>query len=363
MTEEVATTRFDEALALYLHAPDEAAAELALSRLLYEQAEPIISGILRHKLQVTLRDADAQPDNQAALELRGELRLQLLAELEAFRLQPERAGLEDFRRHVAAAAYQACHTHLRRKHPNRYNLRNKLRYLLTHDAEFALKEVEARELLSGARLELLAGFAAWPNRAPTRNEELWEALREEPREWAALNWPGRNIKKLHPTELLRGLFANTQGPVELDELVNVCAAIWGVNDEPNGGAATAESSLPASGQALGEALQMEQTEHLRQLWREAKKLTARQKTALLLNLRDANGHGVLRLLPLTGVAYLREIAGVLGLEPEQLAEIWAQLPLDDIALAERLNLTRQQVINLRRAARERLARRVQWQEI
>jgi hypothetical protein len=38
--------------------------------------------------------------------------------------------------------------------------------------------------------------------------------------------------------------------------------------------------------------------------------------------------------------------------------MWESLPLDDTAIADRLNLTRQQVINLRKAARMRLARRM-----
>jgi hypothetical protein len=43
---------------------------------------------------------------------------------------------------------------------------------------------------------------------------------------------------------------------------------------------------------------------------------------------------------------------------EEFAEIWNHLPLDDNRIAEILNLTRQQVINLRKSARERLARRM-----
>ena len=44
--------------------------------------------------------------------------------------------------------------------------------------------------------------------------------------------------------------------------------------------------------------------------------------------------------------------------PEHLAEIWNELPLDDRTIAGHLGLTRQQVINLRSAARQRLARQM-----
>jgi hypothetical protein len=43
---------------------------------------------------------------------------------------------------------------------------------------------------------------------------------------------------------------------------------------------------------------------------------------------------------------------------ENLAAIWNDLPLEDIRIAELLQLTRQQVINARKSARERLARRL-----
>jgi len=79
--------------------------------------------------------------------------------------------------------------------------------------------------------------------------------------------------------------------------------------------------------------------------------------ALLLNLRDAEGRGVLALMPLTETATLREIATALDMPPRELAQIWNQLPVEDAVIAERLGLTRQQVINLRKSARERLWRR------
>jgi hypothetical protein len=52
---------------------------------------------------------------------------------------------------------------------------------------------------------------------------------------------------------------------------------------------------------------------------------------------------------------LRELAETLAMTPEQFAEIWNQLPLDDIRIAALLNVTRQQVINLRKSARKWLS--------
>jgi RNA polymerase sigma factor (sigma-70 family) len=106
------------------------------------------------------------------------------------------------------------------------------------------------------------------------------------------------------------------------------------------------------------ATRFEERSFLHGLWREIALLPARQATALLLNLRDEGRGNAILLLPLTGVASLREIARVLGMPAERLAELWPRLPLEDATIAEILGTTRQQVINLRKAARERLSRRL-----
>ena len=64
------------------------------------------------------------------------------------------------------------------------------------------------------------------------------------------------------------------------------------------------------------------------------------------------------LLPLTGIASIRQIAEAVAIPAEEFARLWNDLPLDDAALALRLGVTRQQVINLRKSARARLARRM-----
>ena len=55
---------------------------------------------------------------------------------------------------------------------------------------------------------------------------------------------------------------------------------------------------------------------------------------------------------------MRQIAKALEMADEDFARLWQRLPLDDASIAELLNITRQQVINLRKCARERLARRM-----
>ena len=73
----------------------------------------------------------------------------------------------------------------------------------------------------------------------------------------------------------------------------------------------------------------------------------RQRTALLLNLRDA-GAGGGRPLSAAGVATVRQIAAVLEALPvDQFAEDWER-PWDDARISHQLGIERQQVVNLRR---------------
>ena len=80
----------------------------------------------------------------------------------------------------------------------------------------------------------------------------------------------------------------------------------------------------------------------------------RQRQALLLNLKD----DALSLFLITGTASLRDLAAALEMDAAALAALWNDLPLPDNDLARRLSCTRQQVINLRMAARKRLANRL-----
>src|SRR5258708_5400631 len=94
------------------------------------------------------------------------------------------------------------------------------------------------------------------------------------------------------------------------------------------------------------------------LWDEIAQLPRNQRAALLLNLRDSESLDALALLSLSGVATTSQIADAIGIGVDQLMSLWKSLPLEDRVIGELLNVTRQQVINLRKSARERLRRRV-----
>jgi hypothetical protein len=140
--------------------------------------------------------------------------------------------------------------------------------------------------------------------------------------------------------------------VRIGELVDAVALILNIHDD-----VISVDQVIVSTPAADTGAKFDQRRLLAHIWSEIVTLPLSQRVALLLNLRDEEGACALTSLPATGVASMREIARVLEMPAEDLAALWHALPLSDLNLAGRLGVSRQQVINLRKAARERLIRR------
>jgi RNA polymerase sigma factor (sigma-70 family) len=341
--------QIDNLLLPLLHA-DATASQDLFERLLTEQAAPLIRQIVRAKL--CLHYERQRPEEVE--DLQSEVLVQVLERLCAFRHNPSQRAIANFRSYVAVTTYHACYEHLRRKHPQYHQLKNRLRYLLTHRTEFALWE--------GEQTIWLSGFARWrtAGSADTHNARLQQLI-DDPQ--AALN--GR-AERLNLAELLAALFDWVGQPIELDQLVNLVARLLGQplhtpHSERDEEQADSDPFERLADPRSNVTAEIEARLQLQRLWDEIKQLPAGQRTALLLNLRDEQGGNVIALLPHTGTATLRQIAEALALPAIELAEVWPKLPLDDDAIALRLCVTRQQVINLRLAARRRLARRLKTQ--
>lgn len=240
--------------------------------------------------------------------------------------------------YATTATVHACYALLRARFPNRTRLRNRVRYVVTHHPKLAL--VEDPPGLWRCRITTVR---ALPPAGSTQQ------MLDAPRIFAA----ARNLTDTTPLpSLVEGLLVACEGPVEFDRLVDTVAVILGVTD------AAESSPMEAVDEAPMAQVVLEQRSSLRDVWVEIVELPVRQRAALLLNMRDPEGGGILELLPGTGVVTMDELARALEMSPEDLDELWARLPLDDLTIATRLGITRQQVINLRKSARARLARRL-----
>jgi DNA-directed RNA polymerase specialized sigma24 family protein len=346
----------DPCLLPFLHAREEPEARQQLAHLMGE-AEPVIQTILRRK---GFRPAGSpSQDGQTAEDLRGEVVLRLLKRLNDLHAAASEEAITSFRAFVATTTYHVYDDYLREKYPQRAGLKRKLLYLLsgrTNQHGFALWSSP-----SGRRM---CGFAAWQGPTGERTRPArYDQLLADPHRFAGRALPKEPVERMNPADWLATLFHAVGGPMELHDLVHVVAELWGVKDQP------AQLPEPREGEEGSDPVQeladprgnvateVEQRDYLRRLWTEIRQLPPRQCAALLLNLQQAGG-GVIELLELQGIASFREIAAALDMPPEQFAELSNDLPIDDNAIAARLGCTRQQVINLRKVARERLERRM-----
>ena len=337
----------DQLLLAFIEATDEVQADNCLASLIDEHAVPIVKEILGSSLHFRF-DNNGSALTQDASDLFNEIIANLLSRLRHIRSDRLQGAIADFRGYIAATAYNACNLYLRQKYPRRSRLKNRLRYLLSHDAAFALWTNEA----SG----LICGFAEWHNKAALTPQRHLEKIRQDPVEWVqTADLPSVGIDRAQLSSLLHALFQSCGSPIKLDELVNIVADITREKDYPDEPLDTVMNLATTS---LNFETILEQQHLLALLWQEVCLLPRRQRLALLLNFKDARGQDLVSLLPYTRTATIEQIAEAIDFPLVDFLRLWNKLPLDDVSIAELLGATRQQVINLRKCARERLERRM-----
>lgn len=332
---------------LLLLTNDEQVGDL-LSQLIARHAEPVIKGIIRSKLHLSSHRAIGHAD---ANDIQQEVILQLLTALQGLRERPDVRPISDLRGLAAVIAHRACSRWMRRQSPERHAFKNRLYYLLTRRRGFAIWQSEKRKQL--------AGFAIWQGQKNPATEERLKQLSDDETLLARMRLL-KTGKQADWGGALAAIFDSLGGPIEFDKLVATLAALLQINDQPVESTDQIEDAIQfeVSDGKPDAAWQFEKKVFLQRLWEEVRELQLNQRVALLLNLRDAEGRGCIALFPAIGIATFRQLAKALEMSAEKLAEIWNELPLEDAKIADLLQMTRQQVINARKSARERLARRL-----
>ena len=345
------TNVVDELLRPYLQSGSESESSEILERLICDFALPIIRDIVSFKLRLSKSGEGSGSDKQDAEDICGEVTLRLVDRLHELKEDAATKPIANLRSYFAVMAYNACDQYLRKKYPERHKLKSKIRYLLSRQKGFDLWEA------GGGRW--LAGYSAWRN-ADWSSYRTWET---DPAEGAGLDLEGEVQDGCQSpgsklTGLVDGLLSRAGHPVELDALVSAIASVCGIKDQPVEAVERREVDKEPADPSIALDEAMDNQALASSLWAEIRELPLRQRTALLLHLKDSQGQSVLTLLPRIRVASIREIAATLEVDPYQMASLWNELPLEDSVIAGRLQATRQQVINLRKSARERLTRRL-----
>lgn len=334
----------DPVLLPFLTAADDVAVDVALTSLLTDHIEPRLREIVSYKLRAYVGQREESEDRA---DVTNEIVLQLLSQLATLRDDPHQTIIRNFRSYVAVTAYRACYDYLRRKFPNRYNFKHKLRYALTHAPALACWQLPSSD-------EWVGGLVAWRGDEPVRSEARLQELRTQT--------PAHVRTAAQQSDLTQSLvtfFGWAGQPLELDELVGIVAELQGLTEKSFVRGEQAEDAIAqVADQRSSVVDELTARAYLKHLWQEVAQLTPRHCAALLLNLRDEQGGCAIDLLLCMGVASLAQIAAAMAMTEAELCALWQHLPLEDAVIAERLQITRQQVINLRRSARERLARRL-----
>ncbi len=292
-------------LTRFLECPHGQESERLLERLIRDEAAPVVERVVSYKVR-----------GGPGEDVRGDVLADLIARLRELKDSEDGESIRDFRAYSAVAAYNGCNRYYRRCFPQRYRLESRLRYLLGSHPRLALWVGPDGEWMCG---ETTGGGAENPG----ESARLVETILEE-----------------------------HGAPMRFDDLVERVARHWGVSDGPSA------AGSDRAGQTISVETRLMQRDGLRLLWQEISRLPLAQRISLLLNMREEGGGAALTLLPLTGIATVGEIAAMLEMPEAELAEMWHGLPADDSRIAARLSLNRQQVISLRRSARERLKRKV-----
>lgn len=238
---------------------------------------------------------------------------------------------------VAMLAARACNSYFRRVYPTFHGLRNRLRYLFEKYPELA----RWSDPESG---EWICGLAEWRStRSPKRTLEGVDGI--EGLEWA-------RGSRLHPADQLLRLFRQVGAPIRFNDLAVLMAQLWDVHELE--ATPLENQEFPDSSRSVDDTLDLKQ--RLSELWSRVLDLIPNQRAALLLNLKGADGSCGTSLLVATGTASIRQIAQAVSIPAAQFAALWERLPLEDLEIADLLGLSRQQIINLRKCARAKLAR-------
>jgi RNA polymerase sigma factor (sigma-70 family) len=291
-----------------------------LGALLAQHAAPIVRKVVSQRLGAYSGDAG---------DIVSQVLLQLMVRLRQGRIDETLGTIDAFANYVAAAAHHACDHAVRRKHPARWRLRNRIRYVLEHDPHLAVWK--------SAQGSWLCGRADWRGQArlgtPPRDASLAPSLKES------------------PADLLIKIFDLSRGPLELAVVVDLAAAAWQIPLVEVDDSAVIENVRDPK---PGADVQIDHRRKAERTWAHLCELPVRQRQALLLNLKG----DAISLFVMTGTASLRALAAALEMSVEDLASLWNDLPLSDNEVASRLGCSRQQVINLRMAGRKRLANRL-----
>jgi hypothetical protein len=298
----------------------------------------------------------------------------LVRQLREIRTQRKGSAIGNYLHYVQVVASRVVKGEVRQENPERRRLVDAVRHVVKRNPSLACWDSDRQRL---------CGLAAWREHAtvPVSSERLTRLL-DEPRTFEDVVSQHAAPGSLSCAELLKLLFLWIGHPIRFDQVVRIMTGLKRVDES------SPVCVVEMAGRKLSEWLpdrrrrpdeQAEWRAFLERLWTLIEQLPRYHRLAYLLNFTAAEGQ--LELFWLYGVASIRRIGAALELTEEQFARLWPMLestrqpravarygydakfsvlwqhlPLTDAVIATLLGTERQKVINLRKAAGDKLSR-------
>jgi hypothetical protein len=358
----------DDMLLPLINAEDEAEIKRQLNHLLVKVVDPIVIGIVQSKMRVSLqpRGNIQSLEQQDAEDIHGDtiaIITQQLREIASSR----NTTIRDFRAYVGRIVYHVFGEYIGQKSPERAKIGAQIQRVLTMVSLFELWDDtstfhgnENEPLRPRGKRIRLCGMAEW-KRLGRRLEDSHNAsvLRNDPRSIVhEVKW-GSEAKEMPLPQLLESLFNWIGHPASYHDLVSAVASIRGVTEDIRATGSQNEqdedllTQFPDHRTSVPDQIIL--ADYLACLWRTMRTvLTQRQSAVILLDTKTQGKF--LALFQLLGVATPQDLTALMGITVSRLSDLWDELPLGDEQIAGILQMSAPQVVQLRRAARQKLER-------
>ncbi len=356
--------------------------------------------IIERRFRVRLNAATSTQNHQAAWDVYQNTTLKLAQALDAG------AEIADPEGYAATLARHGCSDYWRAKSPEWYELKGRLyRFFRKQPAWEQWTHAEVRGSV--------CGLASWKNR-PMATGNRVAALLDKPRLISSRALPKAEVfQQLAAADwdrLLKGIFSYLEGPVRLDDLVSIAAALFGVkgarelafDEVAPGGAEDDRPDWEPPARPTNTLDQLVIRQQIGRLWIELKGMPKRWLVPFLLNPPSLKGsqrprartgaaeetgrveRGEIDVFTTNGCTTVAEISSLVGFDQDQYGILWSELaiearggpplasvteagarfavlwnflPLEDGLIARLMSLENaQKVINLRMVAKTHLVK-------
>ena len=323
----------DSILLYLLDSTNEDERERRLDKILSERASPLVWETIHRRFGHSTKHGGGNPDPEDAYQ---SVMLLLMQKFRALLSDPAANEIEVFDQYIRRTASNVCYSYLRQKAPERFRLKNNLRYQLSRNRELGIWLGEGETLF--------CGLAGWPreSRSTLNVKEILDRVRT--RQDAPLS------------ELVVEIFKQIGAPIELDDLVEIVATLQGIKDPRPESLESGDPDLPLR---LADERQraddwLVSQERVCQVWEMLRQYPPKQRLAICLKFTDSSGNTLWNLLWDTGLLTPRGIAQDLGIPLNELMLLWRQMPMRNADIAAYLGITPRQVSKWRFEAMEKL---------